>query len=127
MPRRQSSFARALSDATKRLEKAQAELANARITLAELEDEIPALQRTIAALQQHMGQKLDRVVFRNSKTGVETPPRAMTPEELAKWYTEHDLSGAGSIPPGGEKPAVQQLSEDELLPDDLPGRPILEK
>ena len=126
MPRRQNSFARALSDATKRLEKAQAERAYAQTKLGQLSNEIPALERTIAALYQQITPDRSQVGMMHERLAAK-PPANMNPEELAKWYTERDLSSAGSIPPGGDKPAVQQLSEDELLPDELPGRSILEK
>lgn len=107
MTRRQSSFARALSDAEKRLDKALAERTAAQAKLAQLQEEIPSLMHVIEALQL---KKPDRVVFHNSKTGVETPPKAMTPDELAKWYVDRDLSGLGSIP---------ALTEDITLPDDF--------
>lgn len=128
MTRRGNSFARALKDAQDRMAKAKAERVAAQTRLLSLDMEIPKLERTVAALysQVHptdapleiLKADPDRVVYRNSKTGQETPPQNMSPEELAKWYTERDLSGVGSVVP--ERPATPApQSEDEMLPDDF--------
>ncbi len=131
MPRRNDSFSRALADAQKRLEKAHVERTDAMSRILALDVEIPTLQITVSALRDQIdpvrkpqGKPWD---WKGIVPMPVTPPTNMTPEELAKWYTERDLAGVSSIPPGGAKPAAPQLSEDELLPDDLPGKPVLEK
>jgi len=53
MPRRTNSFARALSDAQKRLEKAQAERVTVQKRLIALNAEIPYLQSLVVALGRH--------------------------------------------------------------------------
>lgn len=127
MPRRPSSFAKALQDAEKRLEKALVERKESLDRVAALAIEIPSLERTIWALKQQMNPSevtfepkayvptegampADRVVYVDSRTGLETPPRGLSPMEMAKWQADRDLSNVGSVP-------AKQLSEDELLPD----------
>ncbi len=120
MPRRADSFARALKDAEKRLEKALAEQYKANVVLRDLNIEIPRLKATIQVLQQQMNPASpDRVVYRDSKTGQETPPQALSPEDLAKWYSDRDLSNVGSIPPVAPVEPSVEVSEDEMLPDDF--------
>jgi hypothetical protein len=118
MPSRANSFARALKDAEKRLGKAQAEKKQAQARLYALDMEIPILHRTIAALRGHFEpvQVPDKPYLPSFDPA---PPANMTPEELAKWYVDRDLSGVGSIAP--EKPVAPAVpvSEDELLPDDF--------
>jgi hypothetical protein len=106
MPRRKNSFARALADAKKRLEKAVAEQSAARMKLAELGDEIPALQFAIAALEKTLGQK-----------GVMPSGRDRT--------SNADVTGDS---PSGkrESAAAQELTENELLPEPE-GTPLTEE
>lgn len=113
MPRRPSSFAKALQDAEKRLEKALVELKEGREKVFALEQEIPSLQSAIQVLQRHINP--DSVTFKDSKTGKETSPSGTVivpgiPPDLAKLAGPQDLSGMGSIP-------AKQLNDDELLPD----------
>src|ERR1700726_1451171 len=110
MPRRSNSFARALKDAEKDLEKAQNERARAQARLIALDAGIPALQRTIQALQQQLNG--------GAVTGerrAETSADALlypSTSELEKLVGPQNLSGMGSIPP-------KMPTEDELLPDDF--------
>jgi len=115
MPRRKDSFSRALADAQKRLEKAQAEQHKANVALRDLNNEIPRLKATIAVLRNQM--EPSRLTGAGRPAEEPMPPANMTPEELAKWYTERDLSNVGSIVP--ERPAAEPTSEDEMLPDDF--------
>ena len=119
MPRRTNSFARALKEAEKRLEKAQAERAIASGAIIALDQEIPRLQMTIAALRDQVD-----LTGAAQPASVETrilkalaPPLNLGPEELAKWYTDRDLSNVGSLVP--VRPATPEPTEDELLPDDF--------
>jgi len=117
MARRTNSFAKALADAQKRLEKAQAERTAAQARLVQLNVEIPTLERVIWSLTQHESPKEVRFDSRPYVPGFEPPPKNLSPEEIAKWYSDRDLSNVGSLVP--VRPATPEPTEDELLPDDF--------
>ena len=122
MPRRKDSFSRALADASKRLEKAQAERTAALQRLVALDQEIPRLQITIAALRDQVDPVIKAkpvpVFEEGLRVGQTGPPPNLSPEDLAKWYSTVDLSKVKSIVP--ERPTVTApQSEEELLPDDF--------
>ncbi len=121
MPKRKDSFARALSDAEKRLEKALAERTAAQRRLAELEREVPTLQITVAALRSQIDPTKVPEFSQSMIPGriYTDPPPNLTPEELAKWYLGRDLSNVGSVPPAIPVAPSAPVSEDDLLPDDF--------
>jgi hypothetical protein len=120
MSRRLSSFAKALQDAEKRLEKALAERAYSQTKLGQLANEIPSLERTIAALKQQMNPA-DMPPGQLPVAAFDWKPIVPMPandSEIAKLAGPQDLTGMGSIP-------YKQLSEDELLPEPE-GEPLTE-
>jgi len=121
MPRRKDSFAQALADASKRLEKAQAERTAAQQRLVALDQEIPRLQITVAALRDQLDPVIKseaRPITERTGPPTQSPPPNLSPEDLAKWYSTVDLSKVKSIVP--ERPATPApQSEEELLPDDF--------
>ncbi len=117
MPRRINSFARALKEAETRLNRARAERVAAQTRLLSLDMEIPRLERTIRALHGQVNPEDTPIEILKAEPQYVTPPPNMTPEELAKWYTDRDLSNVGSLVP--VRPATPEPTEDELLPDDF--------
>jgi hypothetical protein len=119
MARSANSFARALKEAEHRLTVAKAERVAAQTKLLSLDMEIPRLERTIAALHGQVNPGSTPLAMLKAEPQYVTPPANMSPEDLAKWYTERDLSAVGSIAP--EKPVAPAIpvSEDDLLPDDF--------
>ena len=111
MPRRSNSFARALKDAEKRLEKAWTERMEAQSKLIALDAEIPQLQHIIASLNPDA--KLPTFTHQ-SIPGVINEVMATLPDgsDLSTLVGPQDLSGMGSIPP-------KMPTEDDLLPDDF--------
>ena len=71
----------ALQENERALEKAKVDLLKAQTTVQRLTAKIPELERAVAALRVLCGTK--PMMFRNSKTGLETPVRALSPEEIA--------------------------------------------
>lgn len=112
MPRRPNSFARALSDAEKRLEKALAERKEALEKVSALAIEIPSLERTIQALKLQMDPKAIPVFIPQRIPGVIKEVMATLPDgsDLKSIVGPQDLTGMGSIP---------ALTEDITLPDDF--------
>jgi chromosome segregation ATPase len=127
MPRRTNSFARALREAQDRLARAKAERVAAQSKLLSLDLEIPKLERTIRSLhdQLHPGETPKaileseaRPITERTDTPTPSPPPNLSPEELAKWYSNVDLSKVKSIIPERLAVAAPQ-SEEETLPDDF--------
>jgi hypothetical protein len=122
MAPRKDSFARALADAQKRLERALAEQDRAKRVLAALQSEIPTLLITIAALKHHLdpsGPLPEEIAQVEHSPVSPSPPPNLSPEDLAKWYHDRDLSGVGSIAPARPVAPTVAVSEDDLLPDDF--------
>jgi len=115
MARRTNSFARALKDAEKRLQEALNQRSTAIAQLSALEAEIPRLQQIIASLS---GKPEAKVAPETAGLPIQPPPPNLGPEKLAKWYSDRDLSGMGSIVPVRTGETAPQ-SEDETLPDDF--------
>jgi chromosome segregation ATPase len=125
---KRSPFQRALVAAEKRLGKAIEERDKASKRVTDLEAEIPHLRATIYALERQLNPadiNVEKypvevtVTHRNSQTGQETPPSPI-PADVAsrvKAATE-PFVGVGSIP-AVKGPEVPELSEDELLKDEL--------
>jgi hypothetical protein len=122
---KRSPFQRALDAANKRLEKAQNERLASSAKLAALADEIPHLQATIQALNQQMNKKtLDTkgmpiVPVGRHEVAIHLSEQAGIPTgDLSKFALPQDLTGMGSVP-NVKGPEVAELSEDDLLRDDL--------
>ena len=120
MVKRANSFARALKFAETSLQKAMQERTRCQRKVAELDTEIPRLQQIIASLSGKEWKHQAKVeeIKAIMETGSAPPPN-LSPEDLAKWYADRDLSSVGSIPP--ERPVAPSVpvSEDDLLPDDF--------
>lgn len=115
MPRRQSSFARALSDAEKRLEKALAERKEALERISELAKEIPHLETIIGSLSGKGVMPIESATARHKAVALtgDSPSGervSAIPADLAAIVGPQDLTGMGSIP---------ALTEDQTLPDDF--------
>lgn len=119
MVKRGNSFARALKEAQTRLSRARAERVAAQAKLLSLDLEIPRLERTIQALHGQVSPENTALEILKAEPQYVTPPSNMTPEQLAKWYHDRDLSGVGSIPQARPVAPAVEVSEDELLPDDF--------
>jgi hypothetical protein len=129
---KRSPFAKALDAAEKRLEKAKKERLEGQSKLALLDREIPELERIILTLRQRLVppqlvHTSEVAVYRveDDKTFTPIPggidngvPKAPLPPELAKFALPQDLTGMGSVP-NVKGPEVAELSEEDLLRDDL--------
>ncbi len=119
---KRSPFQRALDAAEKRLKKATQERAACQDKERALAREIPDLEKTITALKHQLGQSYVAITSENPikieyTTGAPGPD-LIVPPELAKYAMPQDLSGMGSVP-AVKGPAVKELTEDELLPDEV--------
>lgn len=130
--KKKGSRTQTLRESKSDLKKALARRRKLEDELLALQSEIPALERIIAALEGNQYPEpapvVTRVQYVNSETGATSDPSPVAPPAVldrAKKATEA-FGGAGSIP-ARSGPAVRELTEDELLSDEIPSTPLIEE